>query len=90
MTLAPVQLTQELVDIKSVSRWSNLEISALVEERMVQNGFETERLEYVDENAEKKASIVGKKGKGTGGLAFFPTRIPYPARSRIGRPSPQR
>ena len=71
MTLEPVQLTQELVDIKSVSRWSNLEISALVEERMVKNGFEAERLEYVDENGEKKASIVGRKGKGTGGLAFF-------------------
>ncbi len=90
MTLEPVQLTQELVDIKSVSRWSNLEISALVEGRMVQNGFETERLEYEDENGERKASIVGKKGEGSGGLAFFPTRIRYPAKSRIGMLFPRR
>ena len=70
MTLEAVELTRELVDIKSVSRWSNQEIAGLVEERMAQNDFETESLEYVDENGEKKVSIVGKKGTQYGALVI--------------------
>lgn len=71
MKLDPVSLTRDLVAIKSVSRWSNALVSDLVEERFRVHGFETERLDYVDENGETKVSIVGRKGSGTGGLAFF-------------------
>jgi len=71
MKLDPVSMTRDLVAIKSVSRWSNALISDLVEERFQEHGFETERLDYVDENGETKVSIVGRKGSGTGGLAFF-------------------
>jgi acetylornithine deacetylase len=71
MQLDPVSLTRDLVAVKSVSRWSNSLVSDLVEERFREHGFETERLDYVDENGETKVSIVGRKGSGTGGLAFF-------------------
>ena len=71
MTLDLVNLTQELIDIKSVSRWSNVQISNHLDKCFREQNFQTERLEYVDENGESKVSIVGKKGTGTGGLAFF-------------------
>jgi acetylornithine deacetylase len=71
MSFDPVEMTREFVDIKSVSRWTNAEISDLVEERMKQCGLEVERLEYTDENGEQKISLVGVKGKGTGGVGFF-------------------
>ena len=71
MGLDPVDLTKEFVGIKSVSRWSNAEISDLVEERMKTCGFEVERLSFTDQNGELKISLVGKKGEGKGGIGFF-------------------
>ena len=71
MALNLVQLTRELIDIRSVSRWSNADISDRLEQRMRESGFEVERLEYRDENGERKASLVAKKGSGPGGLAFI-------------------
>ena len=71
MYLDPIRLTQELVNIKSVSRWSNTEIAHLLEERLKQCAFEVERLEYIDDNGECKVSLVAKKGEGVDGLAFF-------------------
>ena len=71
MSIDPVELTKEFINIRSESRISNAEISDLVEDRMKQCGLETERLSYVDENGELKVSVVGKKGKGAGGLAFL-------------------
>lgn len=71
MALNPVDLTQEFVDIKSVSKWSNVEISDLVEQRMKDCGLEVERLSFTDENGELKVSLVGKKGGGRGGMGFF-------------------
>jgi acetylornithine deacetylase len=71
MGLDVVELTKEFVDIKSVSRWNNAEVSDCVEARLKACGFEVERLEYTDENGERKISLVGKKGEGTGGIGFF-------------------
>lgn len=71
MAFDPVELTKEFVNIRSESRISNAAISDLVEERMRQCGLEIERLEYTDENGERKVSLVGKKGEGEGGLAFL-------------------
>ncbi len=64
-------MTREFVDVMSVSRWSNAAISDLVETRMTECGLEVERLSYVDENGERKVSLVGRKGEGEGGLAFL-------------------
>ena len=71
MGLDPIALTQEFVNVKSVSRWSNSAISDLVEHRMKECGLEVERLSYLDQNNEEKVSLVGKKGEGKGGLAFL-------------------
>lgn len=73
MGLDPVEMTQEFVDVKSVSRGSNVEISDLVELRMKECGLEVERLTYLDENDELKVSLVGVKGesKGEDGIAFL-------------------
>ena len=66
MGLDPVEMTQEFVDVKSVSRGSNVEISDLVELRMKECGLEVERLTYLDENDELKVSLVGVKGESKG------------------------
>ena len=71
MALTLVTLTRELIDIRSVSRWSNVEISDRLEQRMCESNFEVERLEYRDENGERKSSLVAKRGSGSGGLAFI-------------------
>lgn len=63
-------LTRDMVAIRSVSRQSNVQISDYVEQVLKSSDFEVERLEYLDENDERKVNLVGKKGAGTGGLAF--------------------
>jgi acetylornithine deacetylase len=72
MSHSVVQLTQDLVAIPSVSRWSNAEVSDYIEKWLRANGFdEIERLEYTDKNGEIKVNLVAKKGEGTGGLALL-------------------
>ena len=71
MKLDPVVLAQDLIAIKSVSRWSNVEISNVLEERLKGWDFEVERLTYIDDNGEHKVSLVAKKGSGTDGLALI-------------------
>ncbi len=71
MGFDPVELTTEFINIRSESRISNAPVSDLVEERMVACGLEIERLEFTDDNGERKVSLVGKKGEGTGGLALM-------------------
>ena len=66
-----LQLTQDLVAIKSVSQWSNQEISDSLEQTLSRCSFEVERLEYVDDNGERKVSLVAKKGKGQDGFGLF-------------------
>ncbi|MCP4421929.1 MAG: M20 family metallopeptidase [Chloroflexi bacterium] len=67
-----LQLTQEMVAIRSVSQWSNAEISDYIESWLKEAGFdEIERLEYTFKSDERKVNLVAKKGKGTGGLAFL-------------------
>ncbi|MEM7033452.1 MAG: M20/M25/M40 family metallo-hydrolase, partial [Chloroflexota bacterium] len=42
-----------------------------VEDWLKEANFDVERLEYIDDNGERKVNLVGKKGEGTGGLGFF-------------------
>jgi acetylornithine deacetylase len=71
MALDVVRLTKDLVAIDSVSARSDDAVAALLEEVLHGRGFEVERLEYHDPNGVLKVSVVGRKGAGTGGLAFF-------------------
>ena len=66
-----VELAKQLIDFPTVSRWSNVAISDHLQWLLNDCGFEVERLSYADENGEEKVSLVGKKGDGADGLAFF-------------------
>lgn len=70
-SLDVIQLTQDIVAIKSESQVSNAQVSDFLQETLERCGFEVERLEYLDDNGERKASLVAKKGGGSGGLGFF-------------------
>ena len=71
MTQNVLKLTQDLVAIKSASQISNVPITDFVEELFQRENFEIERLEYIDGDGLRKASLVAKKGEGSGGLGFF-------------------
>jgi acetylornithine deacetylase len=60
-----------LVGFNSVSRSSNVAVTDFAEKTLRELGFETERLEYDDANSVRKACVIGKRGSGTGGLAYF-------------------
>ena len=66
-----VQLTKDIVAINSVSAHSNAQVSDLLEETLKGCAFEVERLEYVDDQGERKISLVGRKGAGAGGFGLF-------------------
>ena len=66
-----LQDTRELVAFPTVSTSCNAAICAYLEEVPKKLGFATERVEYVDSNGVDKVNVVGKKGRGTGGMAYF-------------------
>lgn len=66
-----LELATQLVAIPSVSAQSNVPVSNRVEALLRADGFQTERLEYQDAAGVTKVSLVGKKGSGVGGLAYF-------------------
>ena len=61
----------DLVPMNTTSSRSNLPAADYVEEALEHLGFETERIEYDDAQGVRKASIVGKRGEGQGGMAYF-------------------
>ena len=66
-----LQYSQELISFESTSTLSNVAISNYVENVLKKIGFEIERLEYDDPTGIRKACVVGKKGAGRGGMAYF-------------------
>lgn len=76
-----LQFAEQLIRFASVSSRSNVAVSDYVQEQLERQGFETERLEYDDAQAVRKVSIVGKKGGGRGGLAYFGHTDVVPAES---------
>ncbi|MCA9071690.1 MAG: M20 family metallopeptidase [Planctomycetaceae bacterium] len=66
-----LKYAQDLVAFESTSNLSNVPVSDYVEQALKKLAFTTERLEYDDANGVRKCSIVGKKGEGQGGLAYF-------------------
>jgi len=63
--------TRDLVSFGSISSVSNVEICDHLERTLKQLEFETERIDYVDAAGVKKSNVVGKRGNGPGGLAYF-------------------
>lgn len=64
-------LTADLVRFESTSSLTNVPIIDYCESLLKRRGFEIERLDYTDEKGIRKSNIVGKKGAGTGGFAYF-------------------
>lgn len=69
--MTALDFAQRLVAFESTSALSNAPVSDYVEATLKELGFEIERLEYDDARGVRKVSIVGKKGRGRGGLAYF-------------------
>ncbi|HUE12815.1 MAG TPA: M20/M25/M40 family metallo-hydrolase [Planctomycetaceae bacterium] len=63
--------TCDLVGFGSISSRTNADVSDYVEAVLKQLEFDTERIEYTDAAGIRKVNVVGKKGVGTGGLAYF-------------------
>lgn len=69
--MTALDYARELVAFDSVSLSSNLAITDYVQDVLRRLGFEIERLEYTDPYGVRKASVVGRKGTGVGGFAYF-------------------
>lgn len=66
-----LQYTRELVQYPTVSSVSNVAICDYLEDVLNRMGFVTERVEYADSAGVPKVNVVGKKGSGLGGMAYF-------------------
>ncbi|HMO15330.1 MAG TPA: M20/M25/M40 family metallo-hydrolase [Pirellulaceae bacterium] len=69
--LKSVRYAKRLIKFNSVSRQTNRVISKFMEVKLAKYGFVIEKLEYRDQNNVRKVCLVGKKGGGSGGLAYF-------------------
>jgi len=66
-----LRYTKKLVEFPSVSNVSNAAVSNYLEDVLKTLGFATERIEYSDPAGVNKVNIIGKKGSGQGGMAYF-------------------
>ncbi len=66
-----LEYTKDLVAFESTSNLSNAAVSDYVEEALEKLEFATERVEYDDKNGVRKVNVIGKKGEGSGGMAYF-------------------
>ncbi|WP_417383849.1 M20 family metallopeptidase [Gimesia sp.] len=63
--------TKELVEFESTSCYSNAEVTNYVEAALKELGFDIERIEYKDAKGVQKANVIGRRGSGQGGMAYF-------------------
>lgn len=66
-----IELTQKLVRFPSVSHQSNEAVSQCVADELARIGFDVEWLSYLDDQGVRKVSLIGKRGKGVGGVAYL-------------------
>ena len=66
-----LEYLQELISFPSVSVESNTDITDCVAAWLVELGFVTERIDYLDERGVTKSNILGRKGPAGCGLAYF-------------------
>ncbi|MDA1163040.1 MAG: M20 family metallopeptidase [Planctomycetota bacterium] len=69
--MTALEYAKQLVAFESTSVLSNVAVTDYVESQLRRTGFTVERLEYDDLNGVRKASVVGRKGSGSGGMAYF-------------------
>jgi acetylornithine deacetylase len=68
--MAALEYLQDLISFESTSNLSNVAITDHVQAALTKLGFDTERIEYDDKIGVRKASVVGKRGGGVGGMAY--------------------
>ena len=68
--MTALEYLQDLISFESTSILSNVAITDHVQAALTKLGFDTERIEYDDKNGVRKASVVGKRGGGVGGMAY--------------------
>ena len=66
-----LKYAQDLIAFQSTSGLSNVPVIDYLEAALSRLGFVTERIAYNDADGVPKANIIGKKGEGTGGIAYF-------------------
>lgn len=66
-----LQIASDLVAVPSVSTQPNGPVAEVTARWMSECGFEIERLEFVDPQGILQVNLIGKKGRGDKGLAFF-------------------
>ena len=69
--MTALEYAQELIRFDSVSSKSNVDVTNQVEQWLKELGCETERIDYTDDKGVAKSNVVGKLGRGTGGMAYF-------------------
>ena len=84
MKLDVVDLTKDLVSYKSNSLESNVPITRHVTSLLRSIGCQVEELRYDDVNGVPKMSVVGKLGKGRGGLSLISHNDTVPAAREDG------
>lgn len=76
-----LKYARSLVCVPSVSRDSNVPVSNVVEMHLRSLGFQIERQNFLDPHGIPKVNILGRKGPGSGGLAYFSHTDVVPADS---------
>ena len=66
-----LEYARSLVAVPSVSANSNAAVSDVVEKHLRSLGFQIERQEFLDPFGVPKVNVIGRKGPGTGGVAYF-------------------
>ena len=67
----PVDYASQLVAVNSVSAQSNAVVSDVVASILKSLDFQIERQEFLDPHGVPKVNVIGKKGTGSGGVAYF-------------------
>lgn len=62
---------RDLIAFDSVSAVSNVAVTDYIEAALRRLGCEIERLEYDDAQGVRKATVIGQRGTGRGGFAYF-------------------
>lgn len=76
-----LRYAKRLISFNSTSHLSNRMVSKYLEMKLVKHGFVVEKLEYKDRKGVRKVNLIGKKGEGTGGLAYFGHSDVVPAKN---------
>ena len=66
-----LEYARSLVAVPSVSVNSNAAVSDVVEQHLRALGFQIERQEFLDPFGVPKVNVIGRKGPGQGGVAYF-------------------